>query len=218
MDITTQRRCLSTISGVLLVGTVAAIAWSFSTIDTSSPLTDAGRKERAEPAKPANVDVPPLDQRIASRSLRGPLYDPPPPQARPKPEPVPAAAPPRQPQLDLTLVGTIIEENESVAILSDASGQFDIKGIGESLELVPAGVTVESIESEQVTLQYQGHQSTIQLNRSFKKSGAKAPRGNPPGHAACAGARASAHAGRDPRAGIDPRPTGGRGQRARGIE
>lgn len=179
MDITTQRRFLTGAAGGLLVGTAAAIGWSLSGIDTPSPLSDVGQQGRVQPATPAIVKSQSFEQRMAARPLRAPLYDPPPAPVPTKEQPVPAAPP--QPQLDLTLVGTIIEENRSIAILSDASGQFDVKGIGESLELTPPGVTVESIESEQVTLQFQDGESVesvvVQLDRSLKKSG-KTPRGN----------------------------------------
>ncbi len=173
MDITNQRRCLLAIAVGLFVGTAGAIGWSLRRIDTSSPVTNVGRGQQLQPAV-IRDDSPPFDERLAAQSLRGPLYDPaPPPKPRPKPKAAPTPTPaPRQPTLGLTLVGTIIETDQSVAILSDASGQFDVKGIGESLELLPAGVTVQSIESEQVTLQYQGRQSTVQLDRSTKKSGA----------------------------------------------
>ncbi len=171
MDITNQRRCLAAIAGGLLVGTAGAIGWSLSGIDTSSPISKVGQGPQIQPAI-SSEDPQPFDERIVAQTLRGPLYDPPaapsPSVERPKPTPAPT---PQQPMLDLTLVGTIIEANQSIAILSDSAGQFDVKGIGESLELLPAGVTVQNIEAEQVTLQYQGRQSTVQLDRSAKKSG-----------------------------------------------
>ncbi len=177
MDITNQRRCLTTIAGGLLVGTAGAIGWSLSGIDTSSPITKVGQGQQVQAAIGSD-DPQPFDERIAAQTLRGPLYDSPLPADRSKPKPTPTPTP-QQPILDLTLVGTIIEANQSIAILSDSAGQFDVKGIGESLELLPAGVTVQNIEAEQVTLQYQGRQSTVQLDRSTKKSGGGArPRGN----------------------------------------
>jgi type II secretory pathway component PulC len=177
MDITNQRRCLAAIAGGLLVGTAAAIGWSLSGINTPSPISKVGQGQQVQPAISSD-NLQSFDERIAARTLRGPLYDSPAapsvPVARPKPTPTP-----QQPKLDLTLVGTIIEANQSIAILSDSAGQFDVKGIGESLELLPAGVTVQKIEAEQVTLQYQGRQSTVQLDRSAKESDGRAnQRGN----------------------------------------
>ena len=107
------------------------------------------------------------DEIDLARSLRGPLYDPPPPpiaapQVRPTPRPKPT---PTLPPLNLTLVGTIIDSEQSLAIIADAAGNFDVKGVGDSLELTPAGVRIGQIESEVITLEYQGRESTIRLDR-----------------------------------------------------
>jgi hypothetical protein len=64
------------------------------------------------------------------------------------------------------LVGTIIEAEQSLAIVADAKGDFDVKGIGEPLELSPQGITIKTIEPERVTLSYRGRESTIELDRS----------------------------------------------------
>ncbi len=178
MDITTQRRCLGTLAGGLFAGTVAVVAWSFSGIDSPSEVRGENRSRNVGPAI-AETDMPSFDDRIAAQSLRAPLYDAPapPPAARP-PQPPPKPAPRPKTGLDVTLVGTIIESNQSFAILADSMGKFDIKGIGESLELSPQGMTVESIEAEQVTLEYQGRQSTVQLDRSRKKAAAGGERAN----------------------------------------
>jgi hypothetical protein len=74
--------------------------------------------------------------------------------------------------LEVTLIGTIIQSDQNLAILADSSGKYDVKGIGEPLELSPEGITVESIQSEQVTLNYQGRRSVVQLDRGFKRPGA----------------------------------------------
>ena len=154
-----------------MIGSVGAIGWSLSDIDDPNVVNDRAPGQQVQPAIPTDRNAPPYDDRIAARSLRGPLYDPPPqpapPVERPKP---PAPVTPIRSNLEWTLVGTIIEAGQSLAILADASGKFDVKGIGESLDLVPPGVTLQDIESEQVTLQYQGRKSTVQLDRSTKKS------------------------------------------------
>ena len=111
-----------------------------------------------------------------SLSLRSPLYDPP-----PKPKPVaprqipkskPKPKPPSRPALNMTLVGTIIDAEGSLAIIADQSGKFDIKGEGDSLELSPSGVRIGQIESETITLEYQGATSTIRLEKKDVKPAA----------------------------------------------
>jgi type II secretory pathway component PulC len=174
MDITTQRRFLGAIAGGLFVGTTAAIVWSFAGIDNSSPISESRPMQEFRPAIATDQNDPRSDDRIVAQRLRGPLYDPPaPPPARPPEPPSPAATPAARPKpkLDVTLVGTIIEAKQSLAILADSTGKFDIKGIGESLELSTEGITVQNIESEQVILQYQGRRSTVTLDRSKKKAG-----------------------------------------------
>ena len=76
----------------------------------------------------------------------------------------------------MTLVGTIIDSQQSLAIIADSSGKFDVKGIGESLELAPAGVLVETIDSETVNLRFRGKVSTVKIDK--KSSSASTPSKN----------------------------------------
>lgn len=168
MNIKTQRHTLIGITIALVVATCGVVAWSFSSLElSSSPATRRGGGA-ADELVPDSNSLPTLDDAIASRSLRGPLYDPPPPTPRPKPvpRPVPKPTPAPPPSLDFTLVGTIIQSAQSLAIIEDASGNFDIKGEGESLELTPRGITVQRVESEKVTLDWQGRMATVKLERS----------------------------------------------------
>ncbi len=175
MDITTQRRCLGLTAACLTAATVGAAGWSLRGMD--------GDVTAVAPVQPAmRLDEPPVeptestfDHSIAARTLQGPLFDPPPPppptpKPKPKPEPKPTVeekpSPPKPPTLEITLVGTIIEAEQSLAIVADAGGEFDVKGVGESLELSPQGITIKTIEPERVTVSYQGRESTIELDRS----------------------------------------------------
>lgn len=180
MDVTTQRRCLRAIAGGLILTTAGTIVWSLTAVDSTTSNDPAAGAPQVAAATPEEV-ASATDQRIVLRPLRGPLYDPPPPPA-PAPKPVVPQrrepTPPPPPPLELTLVGTIIEPDQSLAILSDATGNFDVKGIGEPLELSPEGVTLQTIESEQVTLQYRGRKSTVQLDRSKPKKAKAAGREN----------------------------------------
>ncbi len=168
MDVTTQRRCLEAIAGGLLIGTVGSVAWSLSS--TESPDVAQATARESVPQAATSSQPRPSSDPVISQSLRGPLYDPPPAQRATTPAPVPAPTPPPQPTLEVTLVGTIIERDQSLAILADSSGKFDVKGVGQPLELSPQGITLEQIEPEQVTLRYQGRRSTVQLDRSAKRS------------------------------------------------
>ncbi|TWU58095.1 type II secretion system protein N [Rubripirellula reticaptiva] len=170
MDITNQRRTMNALAIMLLVGAGGVGYWAVSDVSE----TDGLGATKTMPSvivtdEDATVKVP-LSTDVALRSLRSPLYDPPAPTPRPVPvKPPPPPAVPRPvavPKLGLILVGTIIDPNGSVAIISDAEGKFDIKAIGEELDLTPAGVTIDGIESERVMLSYQGSESTVRLQRS----------------------------------------------------
>lgn len=178
MDITTQRRCLTTLAGGLLIGAAGAIGWSFSGIDDSSPTP----QQSAPQITPQTTDLDSGNEAsdaMLQIALRRPLTDPPPPKPRVvKPRVIPA--PPMPPALKLTLVGTIIDSDNSLAIIADSAGEFDVKGVGESLELTPKGVSVTSIESEQVEVQYQGKKSTFKLNREVKSKALKPARSGKP--------------------------------------
>ncbi len=173
MDIATQQRLLSCLAGTFLLGTIGAVYWSAAAIE---PAGVAGRPAGKQPVigEEPVVSAPPADNTRLAMPLRGTLYDPP----EPKPTPPPTVKvqpkttpPPSKPKLNLTLVGTIIQSDQSLAIIADESGKFDVKGVGEPLELSPLGVRIQKIESEQITLQYQGDESTIRLEK--KSSGPK---------------------------------------------
>ena len=171
MDVTTQRRCLGILAAGLFAGTVGAVGWSLSGLEGDRGVVSPRPQATPLTELPAQESTFPFDESFAARPLRRPLFDPPPVAAAPPPKPTPKVVerptpPPAPPKLEVTLVGTIIQPDQSLAIVADASGEFDVKGIGESLELSPQGITVERIESERVTLRYQGRESTIELDRS----------------------------------------------------
>lgn len=183
MDISKQRRLLNLTTAGLLAATGGVVAWSMSGITDSEISIASPETNSAPPANSAGQGDDRPVKKLAESRLRGPLYDPPPPPA-PAPKPVaPPPEPPKQkptPKLGVTLVGTIIEADQSVAIIADSTGKFDIKGIGESLELSPEGMVLASIDSEQVTVTYQGRESTVALEKNTKKNkdGAAGTRGN----------------------------------------
>jgi hypothetical protein len=180
VDIAAQQRLLYAIAGSFLLGTTGAVYWSTSAIAPAAVTVDrranspavTGREPAPTPAAGADDDL--------LRSLRAPLYDPPPtpPTAPTNARPVPRPKPTPPPRLNLTLVGTIIDPDQSLAIIADADGNFDVKGVGDSLELKPAGVRIGQIESEAITLQYQGKESTIRLEKEASRPTGGGRQGN----------------------------------------
>jgi hypothetical protein len=190
MDINNQRRCLNALTAAMIAGACGGGYWAVSEIDVSA--ADQVRGGAGTPlVLPIDDDSQESKSPLAMRSLRGPLYDPPtvaqrPPTPAPKPPPTPPPRVESKPRLDLRLVGTIINADRSVAIVSDASGNLDVKGRGETLELSPPGITIDAIDSQAITLSYQGRQSTIELDRTGGTSGGTGggdamgrPNGNP---------------------------------------
>ena len=180
VDITAQQRLLYAIVGGCLLGTAGAVYWSTSELApagipvdrrANSPATTDG-----ESSIPSAVGV----DAALSRSLRAPLYDPPPtpPQRPPKVRPVSRPKPTPPPRLNLTLVGTIIDPDQSLAIVADADGNFDVKGVGDSLELQPAGVRIGQIKAEVITLQYQGNESSIRIDKEASRPTGSKRQGN----------------------------------------
>ena len=164
MDVTTQRRCLGTIAAGLDAG----------------PMADASARQWSSPVeRKTQPEAVTDDPSLAARPLRRPLYDPPPKPPAPKPVVAetpapPPSSPPPQAKLDVVLVGTIIQPEQSLAIIADAAGEFDVKGVGESLELTPQGITIATIESERVTLLYQGRPTMIEIDRKQPQDEANA--------------------------------------------
>lgn len=171
MELQRQRHYLTITTACLLLFSAAIVLWSVSTVDESSPQSSnvqLGQVATPEVTREPELTIPTA---MTQRPLRGPLYDPEPsPVSPPKPKPPVVTPPKTDPKLNLSLVGTIIESNASLAIIADTNGGFDVKGIGERLELVPTGIVITSIQSDQVTLKHQGKTTTLSLERKQKKN------------------------------------------------
>jgi len=138
------------VGGVCLVG-----ALLFRPLD-AGPVCAEPSPERVAP-RPERAPVLPLEAYAAvyERDLQRPLYD-------PSPVPAPAAKPPPAP--DLRLVGTVIEPDNTFALLRTRRGEVKWARIGEALE----GAEVVEIESEAVTVRFKGvdHQLAIEKKES----------------------------------------------------
>lgn len=187
MDLTTQKRLLTTLTGGFAAVAVAGVIWSLGSIDgkTDDQSSQVSRRSTGqETSSGRSPDNASADANAAdfSLSMQRPLYDPPKPKPAPKPRSKPVVVrQPKQPRLDWTLVGTIIDSGRSVAILTDASGKTDIRGQGEEVELSPSGVLVRKIESDAVTLEIGGDKSTLRLKQSFAPGGGGGGKPDRPG-------------------------------------
>ncbi len=177
MELQRQRQYLTFATACLLVFSAAVIYWSVSAIGESKPVLPEVQSGPTTDSNTTEKTDLKITAAMTQRQLRAPLYDPepaPPVSTKPVAPAVPRPKP--EPKLNLTLVGTIIESNNSLAIIADANGQFDVKGVGDILQVDPDGVAIASIKSEQVTLTYRGKSTVLMLQRKQKKN--KGPGGN----------------------------------------
>ena len=171
MELRRKRQHLTSATIAVLLVSAAVIHWSLAKINEPESRTTDTSPNVSSTEDTTNTKTVSLSKALTKRQLRAPLYD-----HEPKPPPAAKPAPPPQqrqkatPKLNLTLVGTIIEAENSLAIIADPNGQFDVKGIGEILEVDPAGIAVANIEAEQVTLDYRGDTTVLVLERKQKKN------------------------------------------------
>ncbi len=76
----------------------------------------------------------------------------------------PASVTPATAGFGILLVGTVIEPTKTLALFRDVRGAFDLKGVGQPLDLVPAGAQVENIEPGLATLRYEGREVKLALS------------------------------------------------------
>lgn len=65
--------------------------------------------------------------------------------------------------LNVVLVGTIVEEGHSRAMLSTAAGVVEVLGIGETVGGATGGAEIVEIQSNSVVLRYRGELTTVRL-------------------------------------------------------
>ncbi len=121
------------------------------------------------------VSIPPADQQPPTTAVTVPAKAPQsfdglwnlsmqgPRNELPRKMTAPAIAPPTTPSFGILLVGTVIESNKSLGLFRDGLGYFDLKGVGEPLELTPTGAQVSNIEPEFATLRYEGRDVKLPL-------------------------------------------------------
>lgn len=165
MTVRTTRRLLHVLSAVSIAGAVALVVWGL--IPPRPPVVRpprlAGLKAVDAAVRTDGVTREQLAS-VWSKSLQADLKPPKAPEVvrtQPKPPPPPRPVNPR-----VELLATVLDTDKPVAFLTDARGQTDFKGVGETLNLLPAGLTVESIQADQVTLKLRGRAIRVQLKRA----------------------------------------------------
>jgi hypothetical protein len=123
-----------------------------------------------------------LDPSIWTRPLQFGFRERLPPKPLPAPAEMPRSTPatvhtPIHVDLGLRLVGTVIEEGRSTLIAIDRLGKLDFRKQGDTLELEPNGVHIESIANGSARVTYQGQSLDWYLGQSLSvaPSGASIP-------------------------------------------
>ncbi len=71
---------------------------------------------------------------------------------------------PVQPAFSIKLLGTVVDQGRTLGLFQDSAGGFDVKSVGESLELVPQGVQIASLEVGKALVRYSGKEIDLRLS------------------------------------------------------
>ncbi|MEM6468517.1 MAG: type II secretion system protein N [Planctomycetota bacterium] len=187
MDTKTQARLLYLAATMFASVSVLGVVWAIDPSTSKVPLAERSGDDgvRSSGESETTAEAP---KRIADKtldlSLQKTLYDPPPP---PKPKTTPPKQAPKvtrpavtqpktQPKLNWTLAGTLMGLDQPLAILTDATGNTDVSGLGEAVQLSPEGGVVREILPDRVSVEWNGATVSLPLKRSFQS---KSPGGNP---------------------------------------
>jgi hypothetical protein len=157
LSLRVQKLSFVTATCALLGATFAVIAWGLR-----PPASSAGMATPSSPAtnstdKPqADKDDEPTREAFAQLldcPLRQALYDPPPPVPEVK----------QVPPLQVELLGTIVEPENSMAIIRSEGGSVQYKRVGETLGPADSPASVEEIHSDAIVVQRLEERLTLKV-------------------------------------------------------
>jgi hypothetical protein len=117
-------------------------------------------KLNTEIVSAAKTRFPSRDEvlKLCDRPLRRPLYDPPPPKPEVK----------QLPPLQVELVGTIVEDTNSVALVKTEKGNVEYKRIGDEVGPVEGPAKVIEIKLDEVVLERAAERITLNVNKAIR--------------------------------------------------
>jgi hypothetical protein len=142
----TKKRLLNVLSLTLVAGSGAMLwlAWHAEPPTIEVEATSAGKRQSLASRTSLPQASITLDPNRWNRVLRQPLYDPPPP---PPPQVIVEQRP-----ITVTLVGTVMEGENSQAFVRQQSGKVDIKRLGEQLTAEAADGVIASITASEIVI------------------------------------------------------------------
>ena len=102
------------------------------------------------PLLPSREDV----AKLCDRPLRQQLYDPPPPKVEIKP----------LPPLRVELLGTIIEESNSMALVRSETGSVEYKRVGDVVGPIESPAKLVTIDADTITVERATERVTLKVN------------------------------------------------------
>jgi hypothetical protein len=144
-------------TGCCLVGAAVAIAWGVRPL-TVMPKTAASSRRQLNDTHSSITSGRPEPTRedfakLWQRPLRRPLYDPPP------PKPVVRALPP----LQVEVLGTIIEGQNSMAMVRSERGNVEYKRVGDTLGPTDSPASVLEIGSDAIVVERGEERVTLRV-------------------------------------------------------
>ncbi|MBN1941692.1 MAG: hypothetical protein JW849_00190 [Phycisphaerae bacterium] len=153
-----HRRLLVAADVILGLGVLGCLVGFLFPVDVQESPRDALAREATQ-AEAMQTTIKPLKNYdiIFARDLRKPLYD-------PKPVNV-VKTPPPKPPLTVDLLGTVLEDGFTYAILKNRSGKTSFVPIGESLD----GAEVTKIEKNSATVSFHGESIVLKVKGKVEK-------------------------------------------------
>ncbi len=159
MTLRIQKRLLWTLSAVLVLAVAATGGALFlrpvERFDAAAK-TDPASGGGLQPDDP-NENLPLSAYAVIYEAdLQRPLYDPGPVAAKPAPPPKPT----------ITLVGTVIEEGFTYALLKTRAGQVKMASVGQTVD----GAEVVGIAADSATIRFAGRTHVLTMQKEGKGS------------------------------------------------
>ncbi|MEM0925612.1 MAG: hypothetical protein AAGJ83_06210 [Planctomycetota bacterium] len=180
LDLKSQTRMLYAAAVAFVAVAGFGIVWALDSPVTETELiAETGARTEfglAAADAPRTEVAQPVGNPILDLALQTSLYDPPPPPPKkrepvePKTAPKATRPPPKKakPKVDWTLTGTLLGLETPLAILTDAAGETVVKAGGDTIEVGTQSGILKRISAEKVTLEVDGTEVSLTLNRSFQ--------------------------------------------------
>ncbi len=161
MTLRKKKRLVELLAGTLVLGSMAFFILAFWQED-KGPRSFQYRLAENQPlvSQEVSSEVSRQDQAVWSKELRRPLYDPPPPPPRKEAKRV-------LPPLRSKLLGTILEQTGSQAMIEIPGGKVEFRKVGEELGPHDEGATIKTIGPSSITILREDKTTELSIDRGY---------------------------------------------------